>query len=165
MIKVPTDNLYKFMAVFGLVLIGLSIYVFVRFVDVQMVRNVDANSRITKLKIKDDIALMRLDDAIRNAQRREALGAKKTKDISAKSDSSKIIYDKMMGEVQNDIEIMGYYDKLYSLYLTIVIIFGVLGFILMLTGFVLWYIKLQKYLDDKIRGQGSVFCDEVDADV
>jgi hypothetical protein len=164
MIKVPTDNLYKFMAVFGLVLIGLSIYVFVRFVDVQVVRNVDANSRITKLRIGDDIADMRLEEAIRNAKVRESLGVKKSTGMNVKRDSSKIFYDKIMGEVQNDIEIMSYYDNLYGFYLTIVIVFSILGFVLMLTGFVLWYVKLQKYLDEKIRGQGSISCDEVDLD-
>lgn len=131
--KPPTDNIYKFMAITGLLLIILGI----TYPYKELNKNI---AEIYKLNSQANLILL---------------------------DKKELFYSKQLSEQEYNAKLRQYNEKLIKLnedqgifnahknQTGLSIIIGlcgvVIGFLLALLGFILWYKKLQKYLDVIIK--------------
>ena len=155
MIQPPTDNLYKFLAIFGLVVFGFSWYV-------PLQRLEDYNREAAKWNAAWGPILVRareLDDNAREdlqcAIEKTQSAAKKSSskdcgEIESKSAQSKMAtrdLERVMAELRGGREILDYLGKQFTIYRNLGIVFGLGGLMLCVIGFWLWYVRLQKPLD------------------
>lgn len=172
----PTDNLYKFLALFGLAIITISLVLidnlnkeitdamirselssmrFKYFAEAQnkmletTSKTAALRGEINRIKLDNkDLTMDKLNDA-------ESELKKITEDADKYYASSKEIYDEAT-KAFNDSNTVTYLlngirKKLFSYYIMLFI-----GFILSAFGFFLWYHKLQKFLDREISNRSEL---------
>ncbi|HCA08207.1 hypothetical protein [Chryseobacterium sp.] len=171
---IPTDNLYKFIAIFGLAIFALAIYIFVN--NQQSFENSIVNSNLNHSKIlleksQNDSKRIILDEKIEMLRIKIKVnyGIENTLKIS-EPEYSKINnkegferdYEKLKA-FELDNLLLG--DKAFHIeknleknhenikvYTTIpMLILSIIGIGLMVAGFSLWYTKTQKYHDKQLR--------------
>ncbi|NML68226.1 hypothetical protein HHL23_00160 [Chryseobacterium sp. RP-3-3] len=171
---IPTDNLYKFISIFGLAIFSLSIYILVN--NQQSFENSINNSNISHSKIlleksQNDSKRIILDEKIemRRIKIKVNYGIENTLKIS-ESEYSKINnkedferdYEKLK-EFELDNLLLG--DTAFhteknlkknqeniKVYTAIpILILSIIGIVLMVVGFSLWYYRTQKHYDKELR--------------
>lgn len=152
MIKIPTDNLYKFIAIFGLVLIGFSGYAYLEMFDAYKASELIETSTFYGWKQDSYASKEKLIDAINDAKTREA-----KKNTKRHIDKEKLnlrlekVQDSIFNKYKNDLILMNYHKNKYIIYRNAVIFSAAIGFILMFAGFILWYFKVQRFIDKQTR--------------
>ncbi|PIF47492.1 hypothetical protein CLU96_4550 [Chryseobacterium sp. 52] len=171
---IPTDNLYKFISIFGLAIFSLSIYIFVNnqqsFED--SIRNSNIrHSKVLLEKSQNDSKRIILDEKIEMLRIKIKVnyGIENTLKVS-ELEYSKINnkenferdYEKLK-ELELDNLLLG--DSAFhtknnleknqeniNVYAPMpVLILSIIGIVLMLAGFSLWYYRTQKYYDKQLR--------------
>ena len=150
--NLPTDNLYKFIALSGIVLIILSLVL--PNVEVTKLENKQEESSLAvpalQKQINDlnlSLSILESDTATTSMNKlskqdltklRERIIelANKTYDARAEFDQNKIKSDSVGSSINKLSQELSFYSYLMNM-----------GFVLMITGFILWYFRLQKYLD------------------
>jgi hypothetical protein len=172
--EIPTDNLYKFISIFGLVIFSLAIYIFVNnqqiFEDSIKQSNI-AHTKTLFEKSQNDSKRIILDERIEMLQMKikSIYGIKNTSTISGEDYNKikdKVLFENdyeklkrlelerlLLGDKdfhdKNKLEGVQGNNKLYS---TVPIgILLLLGIVLMSLGFTLWYNKTQKYYDKELK--------------
>jgi len=146
MIQPPTDNLYKFMAIFGLVLfLAGTLYPAKKIEDISR-RIGNMNHLISEELIifkRQDLQdkLVRIEKGLKNknvdSEKEQLL-----KGIQYFENRNPSV-DKALKEIETEIEILiGY--LVFGIFTTI------MGIVLMIFGFRLWYTRLQKYPDAQL---------------
>lgn len=171
---IPTDNLYKFISIFGLAIFALAIYIFVN--NQQSFENSIVNSNINHSKIlleksQNDSKRIILDEKIEMLRIKIKInyGIENTLKIT-EPEYSKINnkedferdYEKLkafeldnllLGDnafhTENNLKKNHENIKVYT-FIPILILL-LIGCVLMVAGFSLWYNKTQKYYDKQIR--------------
>ncbi len=162
MLQPPTDNLYKFLAIFGLIVMALSLYTPLQRLETlernNMQRSIMYKPIIEKAKALDGIARTELECAIHEAgedigndnasvdnpcvrAERAKIGA-----ITAKKDLEVSVEKVTSLEAEH-----AFLLSQYQLYRTLGVVAGLTGAVLCIAGFWLWYIRLQRYLDIAAR--------------
>ena len=154
MIKIPTDNLYKFIAIFGLVLIGFSGYAYLEMFEAHKASVLIETSTFHGWKQDSYASEEKLIDSINDRRIREA-----KKDTNRHIDNEKFnlklkkMQDSIFNQFENDFILMNYHRNKYIVYRNAVIFSAAVGFILMFAGFILWYFKLQRFIDKQVKLQ------------
>lgn len=164
----PTDNLYKFMAIFGLVLIGLSYFVSDLYLDEKHEINRDfSNYSIDAENTEKEynIAMTNYDSLENRIIELEKLekydSIQKVKSLQDYYRDRVIKYSRLWSKeaiegkklIKRDDynalkeEVYGHYSKL---------LFAI-GSVLMIAGFFFWYFKYQKYIDAETKWKGEIF--------
>lgn len=177
--NVPTDNLYKFMALSGVLLLTLSVGYYLHRISMHDVEN--ANLRVGKEKLhqtmknwgmKLDARNFYVNKLIAGSElelKNENPDIQKLKEISQKlsKEYSNLIDNRSI--IERDMDL--FTDRSMDLRLQseladasvsatkrigeILPFMACLGLILIYSGFALWYLKLQKYQDLKIKSEAE----------
>jgi hypothetical protein len=164
MIQPPTDNLYKFLAIFGLLLFGFSVYVPLQRLDEYSREVAKWNAAwgplIVRARSADDDARAELECAI--AKRRGPAIRKETleycREVESKSAQSKLAAKNLaiaMEELSGGKEMLEYLKRQFALYSSIGIAGAIIGAMLIFLGFYLWYVRTQRPLDMAIRSSSA----------
>jgi hypothetical protein len=167
MLKPPTDNLYKFMAIFGLLIFFLSYVPIIHSQQQELEWTIwlcDFNTNVTNPINNIGIEIQTLKEVVnkmsQSIKKKDAAGV----DSNIEEAKKKLEYI----DVSDFKEKLSHLDELtkkasillkknafikYELYLGI--ISGIVGFISMCLGFYFWYSKLQKYQDMIIKKEAE----------
>lgn len=155
------------MAIFGLVLIGMGGYVLVELIEINRERELKDLVFISHLQDEDDESKRKLLIAISNAKERER---KKKEggatDLVDDSLSKKREFDFEMAKLETEKKVRlmkrdsernlisySYYQQLYIVYKAAAIASAVIGLLLMMSGFMFWYYKYQRFIDRQMYTQ------------
>jgi hypothetical protein len=150
-LRPPTDNLYKFLA-----LAGLTVAIFAGYMngtrDIKLLtlesQSDDADDAIERLKDRYTDDLWRIENDLQD-KRIDAATATKRKAVIVKRRQDGIErYDKESRESR--LAAKKLFHETYYQYWTLVYI-GWIGALFGLVGFVLWYLRLQRPLDEIMR--------------
>lgn len=155
MIQPPTDNLYKFLAIFGLVVFGFSWYVPLQKLEDYNREVAKWNTAwgpvLTRSRELDYNAREALECAIEKAESSTKRGlSKDCIEIElkrAQSDMATRDHERVIAELRGGREMLDYLGKQFTIYRNLGIAFGLVGLMLCVIGFWLWYVRLQKPLD------------------
>jgi len=130
--EIPTDNLYKFLAIAGISLIIAAIV-----------------GLIAVLSGPDKL----IESAITAAQQYVALVDKQeiTETTLTTDETSKLF--SLEADVKSYIEILDYRKQASNIAFCLLWITAILGIIVASLGFFLWYLKLQKFLDAELKNR------------
>jgi hypothetical protein len=161
----PTDNLYKFLAIFGLLVSAFSVYVpLLRYVEFnRLSHRADAiyGPMIEPAKILAEESHVELECAIYQAYLREKkqpstpdpcpkVAAAKARSVPARAEVERLKMQVSPLEVER--------NSLWQEYVLFLYI-GIGGFCagvaMCIAGFWLWYIRLQQYLDAAVKAEAS----------
>jgi hypothetical protein len=158
MIQPPTDNLYKFLAIFGLIVFGFSWYLPLQHLAENSREVAKWNAAWGPLLVReqqsDDSARAELECAIADAKMREAgkqpLESEEctlVKRARQQSQNEQKNLDVATAELRGGLATLDYLHSQAVLYLWLGVCFGLAGLIMCITGFWFWYLRLQRYLD------------------
>ena len=161
----PTDNLYKFVAIFGLVISAFSVYVpQLRYMEFnRLSQKVDAIYRpmLEPLMALDDEARIELSCAIHQAYVRDKQQPPKSDrcpmvaEIKAKAALAKVEVERLRAQaIPIEVDRRSLWQE-YVLFLYVGVGGLFVGIAMGIGGFWLWYIRLQKYLDATLKNQAS----------
>ncbi len=141
----PTDNLYKFMSVFGLVLVVTALIVPIRIVD--RVAAADARSVVLVTELLKN-SEHDLDLAISEQEARKRGVSKEDTDELRRQHSEIALESQQLRRRLSDAESDSYaaQDE-FTRWLVVSCVVGGLGFGMMVVGFWLWYTRVQKHQD------------------
>ncbi len=166
MFQPPTDNLYKFLAIFGLLVAGFSIYIpLQRYVEFNRLSNRASavyGDMLGQIIALDDEAKAHAECTVIEAQKREAgkpykfdscdpTGAPKAKANLARNEVRRLKAKAQPLDTERTSTWQEYVPFLY-----LGIIGGTLGIAMCIGGFYLWYIRLQKHLDAAVRAEAVI---------
>ncbi len=137
---VPTDNLYKFMAVSGIVIALFSASALYNWTNEAHDRSSKNLLTVMLLKAEIDTYTEKRRRAIETGERKA--GTKQDHDIELREKFVPQLIQMERAKEESDREL----DRLYSVYV-IGIIGVILGFFLSVLGFRLWYLRVQRYQD------------------
>ena len=166
----PTDNLYKFMAIFGMLLIILPFLVFptiqnykYRIIDLTTKAALKDNElkeleKIVK-QVEDKTSQLNKEEHIKNYENkfevikfREVKKVEKTlKEVFKKIEIGEIESINLNNELKKVVADFNY----FAILIYIIKVFPIIGFIISIIGFYLWYNKNQKYLDIIIKKESE----------
>lgn len=134
--SLPTDNLYKFLATFGLVLLVFSSYMFTQTPEklYSEIDSLQVQDQLIKIKVKNDSIAKKLYD-------------------------SKIVFEHVKDSLEFDSSIkrlnrkVDRLPKLLYLYSVLLVI----GFIATIVGFIRWYFRTQKYSDEILKNEADKY--------
>ena len=159
--KFPTDNLYKFLAIFGLVILIISVYYPFQLQNQFEKLNADIRTDLdllhdSVLRQKDRInSLNELVDSSSNKNNEYLLSSQKEEKIKANNFKKDIsIIEKNNNEIIN----INYELNIFK-YIASVLI--PLGSLMMIVGFYFWYTKLQRYQDIILKGETQKIIDNI----
>lgn len=169
----PTDNLYKFLAIFGLIVTMFSVYVpLQRFLEYERVTSKYAvaskpywDRQLTIARAGATSSLCTLEKEILAADAKSSApdrGNSKTaetcNDVQAASAAASAAEDgldkaqEQQAGIALEREIVWHE---YAIYLGFGIGGAIVGVIMTVAGFVLWYLKLQRYLDRAVKAEAA----------
>jgi hypothetical protein len=154
MMQPPTDNLYKFLSIFGLIVFGFSLYLPIQRLEEHSRETARWSAAwgplVAQLRDMDDDARKELECAIIRRERGVAANVQSCKE----SDSSKAQRDKSFRQVQLAISELNsgkhnliFLEAQFDWYRQLGIVTGAFGLFCCAVGFRFWYIKVQKPLD------------------
>ena len=153
--KLPTDNLYKFIALFGLVLFCFGHYSKIRM-QWENYRTVATNNAeiVYNNKMQDSLRKM-LTELKNGPVEINVLVAGKL--CQSKKDAMVLVQERIL-QLEEDAkrleitqtELKCDSDFISKLWISLNFIIG-FGLLMIITGFFLWYFKLQKYLDKQVK--------------
>lgn len=146
----PTDNLYKFLAIAGLVLAGYSAsYIYNRYIELelQIIRNateekilqieqrqvLDKVNRMKAKKDRGELTEKEFEQTVRDTKDPFIQGER----VVGKSKEISLLYQQLS-------------DSIYSLYVGL---YG--GLVMTFFGFVMWYFKVQRHSDAIMKKRAS----------
>lgn len=154
----PTDNLYKFLAISGLIVFGFSIYIpFQRFEEFErssVQLDIVYEPIIDKLMVVDDAALIQLNCSISKrggGKPKSSDPCKRVKEAKAVAAAATRELVALQAKVTNVKHERNLLFEQYRRSFVAGIFLGVLGLALCIAGFWLWYVRLQRYLDAVVR--------------
>jgi len=160
----PTDNLYKFLAIFGLIVVGFSFYIPLQRLEAfsrsTVLLDVAYEPMIDRLFVVGDFAEAQLHCAIRDAMRKEGQLTKpgscdKLASTKAAADVANADLVTLRGKVKAlELERNFLYQQ-YVVYSVVGAVLGCIGLVLCVVGFWLWYVRLQRFLDAAVRSEAS----------
>lgn len=161
----PTDNLYKFLAIFGLLVTTFSIYVpllrYIEFNRLSLRTDAVYSPMLDPLRVLDDEAKAEAECAIYQAYVRDkqrpsmADPCPKVADARAKGVPARIAVERLQAQVAPlEIERKSVWQE-YVLFLYIGIGGVVFGVLMCVSGFWLWYVRLQRYLDAAVKAEAA----------
>lgn len=157
MLQAPTDNLYKFLAIFGLIMFGFSIYVPLQRLEAYGISNTNLETAyeplFEKLSIIDDASRTKLQCAINQTERGTTNKANshgaciELMNAMEKSEKAREDLISLRSKINQLEHERSFFYKQYYFYLCLGVVAGCIGLILCVAGFWLWYIRLQRFLD------------------
>lgn len=166
----PTDNLYKFMAIFGMLLIILPFLVFptiqnykYRIIDLTTKAALKDNElkeleKIVK-QVEDKTSQLNKEEHIKNYE--NEFDVNKSREVNEVEKTVKDIFKKIeIGEIEsinlnNELKKVVADFNYFAILIYIIKVFPIIGFIISIIGFYLWYNKNQKYLDIIIKKESE----------
>lgn len=156
MIQPPTDNLYKFLAIFGLVVFGFGCYL-----PLQKLESLDSEvakwrsawgPMITRLEIQNDWAREDLDCAIDYSESKRLGSAPSDHCVKAFAARDKREADSRelqiaVDALKSDQYRLDFLQGQYVLWRNIGIAAALLGIVCSAAGFWLWYVRVQRPID------------------
>ncbi len=163
-IQPPTDNLYKLVAIFGLIVWGFSFYIPLQKLDEAQLEfakwNAEWNPILFRALDVDNNAREQLECAIADAkvsvndpnpdQYCEAIEAKFLEQKLAASN-----LELNMAELRGRKNIVDELEKRYDRYRCYGLVCTFVGFVTMILGFWCWYVKVQRPLDLALRREAD----------
>ena len=166
----PTDNLYKFMAIFGMLLIILPFLVFptiqnykYRIIDLTTKAALKDNElkeleKIVK-QVEDKTSQLNKEEHIKNYE--NEFDVNKSREVNEVEKTVKDVFKKIeIGEIEsinlnNELKKIVADFNYFAILIYIIKVFPIIGFIISIIGFYLWYNKNQKYLDIIIKKESE----------
>lgn len=166
----PTDNLYKFMAIFGMLLIILPFLVFptiqnykYRIIDLTTKAALKDNElkeleKIVK-EVEDKTSQLNKEEHIKNYE--NEFDVNKSREVNEVEKTVKDVFKKIeIGEIEsinlnNELKKVVADFNYFAILIYIIKVFPIIGFIISIIGFYLWYNKNQKYLDIIIKKESE----------
>jgi hypothetical protein len=172
--SLPTDNLYKFQALSGTVLIVLSFYLPSQFAErlsekyesiTLKIATLSADSNFKKRKVEK---LTRIIDNTIAAQNNKNVADKNKIELHYSETEIKKLFDEVddlsrsidiqLAESKQIAENLKYIEKRIFLTRLLMVVFGCIGTALAFIGYYLWYHKIQFYLDIVAKGEACKVC-------
>ncbi len=146
--NLPTDNLYKFMALSGLIL-----FVFSFFVPFWLMHNI----KLKTLEIKEELDLLDIEEKYLKEIHEdiEALPSNKRRKAIKLNEERFKDYSKKLMQTRRKVETMKYLDSMRRDIRILALVGISLGVIFTYCGFFLWYKRLQKYQDQIIKNEAQ----------
>ena len=142
-LNLPTDNLYKFMAIAGLSIALFSIYL-------MFTRAEQGTLRVDQLE-RESTVLLEEENQIELAWER----LKEKAGPSSKSlEDARNEIKKRKARMHEDVQAAKRFAELNLWLIKQLRVASIVGVLLAVVGFFLWYFRVQKYLDIAIREQG-----------
>lgn len=147
--KLPTDNLYKFITIFSIVLIVFSGFLYVKSLDNLYPYLLDFNDKpIIDNLLKSLILKDKVEKLVNGS---EKIDEEKIKSIindlnDIRTQTAKIENEKLLDD---------YYIERNKAIMKISWNLCITGFIWAIIGFIMWYYKLQRYQDEIIKKQAK----------
>lgn len=166
--NLPTDNLYKFMALSGILLSITSYVLFFSVFHFVLDNSLELRIDQNKLKFDQNILNNELDllnretsiaatlvekgdiDTIESSQ----LIAKIQKEMLSIFEKSKSV-DLSLSNFDARASVIDIYNKEENLAIDVMKFFSCFGFLISFLGFILWYAKLQRYQDQILAGEAD----------
>lgn len=156
--KLPTDNLYKFIAIFGLVIVITSSY-FLFYIGHQIqldwinIKNsaVASSSPLSPLLTMSNILALETGIMANNPKQ---VDVGRLNELFKNISDFNTQYSEMLGEIsehKSRLEVLDFGIDFYNKVKVKVAIITFVGYLMIFVGFYLWYTKLQKYLDYGLR--------------
>lgn len=162
--SVPTDNLYKFLSIFGLIIFLAAIYlsdVLEEKIHNTSGRLVYLDGTISTDSIKHSFALERIRKKMEYHKENNLVGEHQDySDLDLTFENYEIESNKYLGliieksEIYRDLVFYLRRQRIYSIYAIVLMTSGVFC---MIFGFKLWYFKHQVYIDAETKWKGETF--------
>ena len=171
----PTDNLYKFLAISGLLLFILSIVLpewAIYNIRMQIiateaessalqfeVSSLERQTTILESQVDSHLASQSSADAptTRNAIDHHDKGLAKRQLVELTGNLRKKLLDISVknSQIEARVKTDKYMNSMIRRYLIVAVGASVIGFLLTVTGFHLWYFRLQRFLDHSVRSEAE----------
>ncbi len=155
MITPPTDSLYKFIAIAGLIILGWGVaYPWDKGIEYKL-KVADTEAEVKKGKLRVD-HLKSLYDSLKSEEAKIKSGPKNHDNdlmltaIDVKK--QKLYIDILESQQPSDdrIAVLNVLQEALTSYRIMGVVSIIAGLLLSVTGFLLWYIRIQKYVDEKV---------------
>ncbi|KAI5913786.1 hypothetical protein [Thauera sp. 2A1] len=156
MMQPPTDNLYKFLAIFGLIVFGFSFYLPLQRLEEHSRELAKWNAAwgpmLERAVQADDDSRTDLVCAIAEAEKvRPQINSQECKGVAAtrvqRANASRDLQIAMT-ELQSGKHMLSHLQRQFETYRTISIVTGLLGLLVCTAGFWFWYVRVQRPLDE-----------------
>jgi hypothetical protein len=147
--NLPTDSLYKFMALTGIVLLLGSLFILYKNIDNQI-----TESKLISIKLLDDTReqyndLKRMQNqgikVINDSLKLKALSQLDVQYYNKEEKRADSIYNTLWQLYNNDLKKVS--TSVTSFYFSSLLCLMILGYVLTGLGFALWYVRIQRYQD------------------
>ena len=150
--KTPTDNLYKFIALTGTAIVALMLILLHQHIGSSFREYIELEASLNQQGLEFDALMLRLD-----AYDDEAFASLTEKGIMEKlGDKEYHRQIENFAGIDANLERIKMLDVSLYLVSILYVVFAVLGALTAFTGFRLWYVKLQRYLDKKLELEVSL---------
>lgn len=155
MITPPTDSLYKFMAIFGLVILGWGIvFPWQKSYDYKL-KIVELKSTIDRSKNKVEHINQSYNLLVMERKRieQDVSSSESSLKKAAIDNKKQQLYIELLESqqpVDEKIEIMGVLTEALFIYKLMGFVSIIIGLLLTMAGFWFWYAKIQKHIDMKL---------------
>lgn len=137
MLKIPTDNLVKFVAISGLIIFSFGLYGLYYSFELNREINIAENQRILYWQKMDEMSRIDFDRALEAAKKREIIGY----NLNKKNTINKTRYYEIMHETETDKIEFSYRRNKLLIFITSSIFLILIGLPLFVFGFRKWYLK------------------------
>lgn len=171
----PTDNLYKFAAISGTIIILLSLYVPIKYINELNIRYDSINLKRHVLEVERFARLgklKKLNEIIENTIKDKNNKNKVIKIYYSKSEIKKMIAEHEALDIEiklKEAEINSYHEVNSEIinrikrYKSIVVWLTTFGAALAVAGYMFWYLKVQKYQDIYLKYNAyNNYCNYID---
>ncbi|SHO46819.1 hypothetical protein SAMN02745220_01651 [Desulfopila aestuarii DSM 18488] len=149
-LPIPTDNLYKFIAISGLIILLLSIVLPLYWSNDLQSKAIELGTEIAVLQMKNDLLgedVRKVEKQLSTTENSNGVIGKETKQLHEKSKNDLRSIQFSTIEIKGKINLQEYYLKMLKKISIYAFLGIVIGLILSIYGFKFWYIKLQQPLD------------------
>ena len=143
--NLPTDNLYKFTAIVGVVVLLVSVY----FPIIK-----SRELKLAMIEIENQTKILRIETEYLEYITKNIKSAKEDRKIEKEDIVSKsFIIKSKLQEILSKTKQLDILEEDYYIIIKLQKICMLIGLILSISGFILWYFKIQKYLDRQLKKQ------------
>lgn len=158
--NIPTDSLYKFIAITGLIILFFSIAAPFYIHHHARINMININGEIKLLKIDIDLSKQNIGELENKLKERKLKGHKKHSSSFQKDVNIASLFDKTIkvnrtnkirsAKISTKVKLIENYNELSGLITMLFFVGAPLSIIMIYSGFYFWYVRIQKPLDKKI---------------
>lgn len=147
-IKPPTDNLYKFLALVGIFLFSLMCFSANQRIEFALVETIRLEKESNVQQARMNALFLKIEERMA-AKGEQKLTARLAMDVLGEKDFQEL--DQTLSDFETNKSVSTAIGVLAAPTMLLYAIVGIIGLVLASVGFILWYVRHQVYVDQKLR--------------